>query len=98
MLTSAQRAGWRAAAGMKRCAGRLNLEGELTACCSAPVAASAVASLSPARMGRSEWGVLCRSKAEARRILQAVQEHNSYNGEDDEARGGGRGEAWRCRA
>lgn len=35
-------------------------------------------------MGRSEWGVLCRSKAEARRILQAVQEHNSYNGEDDE--------------
>lgn len=36
-------------------------------------------------MGRSEWGVLCRSKAEARRILQAVQEHNQYHGEDDEA-------------
>ena len=33
-------------------------------------------------MGTSEWAVLCRSRAEARRILEAVVAHNSYTGED----------------
>lgn len=33
-------------------------------------------------MGRSEWAVLCRSRAEARRILEAVIAHNDYDGED----------------
>ncbi|PRW33153.1 hypothetical protein C2E21_7769 [Chlorella sorokiniana] len=36
----------------------------------------ASSSLSNKGMGGSEWGVLCRSKAEARRVLQAAQEHN----------------------
>ena len=42
-------------------------------------------------MGISEWGVLVRSKADVRRVLEAAQSHNDYAGDDPcEVGGGGR--------
>lgn len=86
----AQGAGWRAAAGMKRCAGRLSLEGEPTACCSTPAAASITQQGWAAASGACSAGARPRPAASCRlcRSTTATTERMT--------RRGGRGRAWRC--